>query len=365
MRGLNQNDNISDNLDPLLRIINLKKHFSIKGGGYFKNKKKIVRAVDDISFNIYKGETLGLVGESGCGKSTLGRNILRLQEPTEGQVYFNGKNILTHTNKELRKLRKEIQIIYQDPFGSLNPRFTIGQIIGEMYDIHGVASGTEKEKKVKEMLELVGLDSDRYNSYPHEFSGGQRQRVGIARALALNPQFVVADEPVSALDVSVQSQVINLLMKLKKELGLTLLFIAHGLNVVRHISDRVGVMYLGKLVELSETDNIFETPAHPYTAALLSTVPEADPKTKKERIILKGEVPSPSSPPTGCRFRTRCPLVTERCAIEEPPFLEVRKKHYVSCHYPLKAGQTLKDAIENIDKQYSAKRRLSKKILYS
>ncbi len=343
--NLNQEGYFSSNTEPLLRIENLKKHFPIKGGGYFSKEKKVVKAVDDVSFHIYKGETLGLVGESGCGKSTLGRNILRLQEPTDGQVFFNNTNILLYKNHELRKLRKQMQIIYQDPFGSLNPRFTIGQVIGEMYEIHGIAKGTEKEKKVKEMLELVGLDPSRYNSYPHEFSGGQRQRVGIARALALNPEFVVADEPVSALDVSVQSQVINLLMKLKKDLGLTLLFIAHGLNVVRHISDRVGVMYLGKLVELSETDNIFKSPAHPYTAALLSTVPEADPRLKKERIVLKGEVPSPANPPSGCRFRTRCPLATERCKNELPQLVEVRSSHYVACHYPLKEGQALKDAI--------------------
>ncbi|GIN61197.1 ABC transporter ATP-binding protein [Robertmurraya siralis] len=337
--------------EPLLKIENLKKHFSIKGGGMFNSKRKIVKAVDDVSFHIYKGETLGLVGESGCGKSTLGRNILRLQEPTEGRVFYKDTNILEQNNRELRKLRREIQIIYQDPFGSLNPRFTIGQIIGEMYEIHGIASGPEKEAKVKEMLELVGLDPSRYHSYPHEFSGGQRQRVGIARALALNPEFVVADEPVSALDVSVQSQVINLLMKLKKELGLTMLFIAHGLNVVRHISDRVGVMYLGKLVELSETDNIFDHPAHPYTAALLSTVPEADPKLRKERIVLKGEVPSPANPPSGCRFRTRCPLATELCVQEAPPLKEIRDEHFVACHFPLEKGQSLKEAIELLNKE--------------
>lgn len=249
----------------------------------------------------------------------------------------------------MRKLRRQMQIIYQDPFSSLNPRFTVGEIIGEMFDIHGVAKGAEKEKKVKEMIELVGLDPSRYHSYPHEFSGGQRQRVGIARALALNPEFVVADEPVSALDVSVQSQVINLLMKLKEELGLTMLFIAHGLNVVRHISDRVGVMYLGRIVELSETDNIFDYPAHPYTAALLSTVPEADPRLKKERIVLKGEVPSPANPPSGCHFRTRCPLATERCANERPELAEVRDNHFAACHYPLEKGQTLKEAITSLE----------------
>lgn len=335
--------------EPLLKIENLKKYFPIKGGGYFKGNKKVVKAVDGVSFEIYRGETLGLVGESGCGKSTLGRNILRLQEPTEGRVFFKENDILTYRNHEMRKLRKQMQIIYQDPFSSLNPRFTVGEIIGEMFDIHGVAKGAEKEKKVKEMIELVGLDPSRYHSYPHEFSGGQRQRVGIARALALNPEFVVADEPVSALDVSVQSQVINLLMKLKEELGLTMLFIAHGLNVVRHISDRVGVMYLGRIVELSETDNIFDYPAHPYTAALLSTVPEADPRLKKERIVLKGEVPSPANPPSGCHFRTRCPLATERCANERPELAEVRDNHFAACHYPLEKGQTLKQAITSIE----------------
>lgn len=335
--------------EPLLKIENLKKYFPIKGGGYFKGNKKVVKAVDGVSFEIYRGETLGLVGESGCGKSTLGRNILRLQEPTEGRVFFKENDILAYRSHEMRKLRKQMQIIYQDPFSSLNPRFTVGEIIGEMFDIHGVAKGAEKEKKVKEMIELVGLDPSRYHSYPHEFSGGQRQRVGIARALALNPEFVVADEPVSALDVSVQSQVINLLMKLKEELGLTMLFIAHGLNVVRHISDRVGVMYLGRIVELSETDNIFDYPAHPYTAALLSTVPEADPRLKKERIVLKGEVPSPANPPSGCHFRTRCPLATERCANERPELAEVRDNHFAACHYPLEKGQTLKEAITSLE----------------
>jgi len=335
--------------EPLLKIENLKKYFPIKGGGYFKGNKKVVKAVDGVSFEIYRGETLGLVGESGCGKSTLGRNILRLQEPTEGRVFFKENDILAYRSHEMRKLRRQMQIIYQDPFSSLNPRFTVGEIIGEMFDIHGVAKGAEKEKKVKEMIELVGLDPSRFHSYPHEFSGGQRQRVGIARALALNPEFVVADEPVSALDVSVQSQVINLLMKLKEELGLTMLFIAHGLNVVRHISDRVGVMYLGRIVELSETDNIFDYPAHPYTAALLSTVPEADPRLKKERIVLKGEVPSPANPPSGCHFRTRCPLATERCANERPELAEVRDNHFAACHYPLEKGQTLKEAITSLE----------------
>lgn len=328
----------------LLKIENLKKHFVVKSG----NSEKIVKAIDDVSLEIFQGETLGLVGESGCGKSTLGKNILRLQEPTEGQVFFKDKDILKYNNRELRSLRKEMQIIYQDPFGSLNPRFTIGEIIGEMYEIHKTDKEKDKLNQIKKKLELVGLDSERYNSYPHELSGGQRQRVGIARALALNPDFVVADEPVSALDVSVQSQIINLLMDLKKNLGLTMLFIAHGLNVVRHISDRVGVMYLGKIVEISETDNIFDTPAHPYTAALLSTVPDVDVSLRKERIVLKGEVPSPANPPSGCHFRTRCPLATEKCRLEVPKMQEVRKGHYVSCHFPLEENQTLKDVVANL-----------------
>ncbi|PYZ95928.1 peptide ABC transporter substrate-binding protein [Alteribacter lacisalsi] len=329
---------------PLVEINGLKKYFPLKKK-YFWQKPEYVKAVDDISFQIFKGETLGLVGESGCGKSTLGRNILRLQEPTEGEVLFQHQNVLELRSGDLRKLRRDMQIIYQDPFGSLNPRFTIGRIIGEMYDIHGLASGRDKKQKVKDMLELVGLDPDRYDSYPHEFSGGQRQRVGIARALALNPSFVVADEPVSALDVSVQSQIINLLMKLKKDLGLTLLFIAHGLNVVRHISDRVGVMYLGQMVELAETDELFRNPSHPYTAALLSTVPEANPHRKKERIVLRGEVPSPANPPSGCRFRTRCPLAAERCAKEVPKMREITQGHYAACHFPIGKTETLRERI--------------------
>lgn len=333
--------------EPLLKVMEIKKHFPLKESGTFNKTKKVVRAVDGVTFDIYKGETLGLVGESGCGKSTLGRSILRLHEPTSGKVFFQNQNLLSLKKHELRKLRRKLQIVYQDPFGSLNPRFTIGQIIGEVYEIHGIATGKEKEKKVKEMLQLVGLDPGRYNSYPHEFSGGQRQRVGIARALALNPEFIVADEPVSALDVSIQSQIINLLMELKKDLDLTVLFIAHGLNVVRHISDRVGVMYLGKLVEISNTDNIFDSPAHPYTAALLSTNPEADPNKKKDRIILKGEVPSPSSPPSGCSFRTRCPIATEFCAKETPQLQEVRPDHFVACHFPIEVDNTLQEIIKS------------------
>ncbi len=329
--------------EALLDVVGVEKHFPIRTGSF--KKKKVVRAVDGVSFTIYQGETLGLVGESGCGKSTLGRAILRLQEPTSGEVFFKNRNILTLRSGDMRKLRKEMQLVYQDPFGSLNPRFTIGQAIGEMYDIHRLSNGKERKDKIERMLELVGLDPSRMNSYPHEFSGGQRQRVGIARALALEPSFIVADEPVSALDVSVQSQIINLLMKLKQDLGLTMLFIAHGLNVVRHISDRVGVMYLGKLVEMAETDQLFNSPAHPYTAALLSTVPEANPRKKKDRIILRGELPSPASPPSGCRFRTRCPLATERCASEVPEMKEIRPGHTTACHFPLGKNERLQDRL--------------------
>jgi len=349
LKNRNESNN-NTNYIPIIKVENLVKSFPIKGGGYFSKKKNVLKAVDNVSFEIYKGETLGLVGESGCGKSTLGRNILRLQEPTDGKVLFYNQNILEYKKKDLRKVRKQMQIVYQDPFGSLNPRFTIGQSIGEMYEIHGIAFGKEKERKVKELLETVGIDSNRYDNYPHEFSGGQRQRIGIARALALNPEFIVADEPVSALDVSVQSQIINLLMQLKKDLGLTMLFIAHGLNVVRHISDRVGVMYLGNLVEISGTDNIFDKPMHPYTAALLSTVPDIDTTIKKDRIVLKGEVPSPASPPSGCKFRTRCPLATERCKKDVPSLIEVESNHFVACHFPLVDGMTIKQALANKNK---------------
>ncbi|WP_280770633.1 ABC transporter ATP-binding protein [Salipaludibacillus daqingensis] len=333
----------------LIQVEHLQKYFPLKKKKIF-GPPEVVKAVDDISFKIYKGETLGLVGESGCGKSTLGRNLLRLQEPTGGKVFLRDVNFTDLSKKELRSYRKHVQMIYQDPFGSLNPRFTVGQVIGEMLTIHKLATGDARTKKIKELLALVGLDPDRIDNYPHEFSGGQRQRIGIARSLALDPEFIVADEPVSALDVSVQSQIINLLIRLKKELGLTLLFIAHGLNVVRHISDRVGVMYLGKLVELSGTDDLFDHPAHPYTAVLLSTVPDADPAARRERIVLKGEVPSPINPPSGCRFRTRCPLATEKCAELLPELEEIRPGHHVACHYPLEEGESLKERISKNDK---------------
>lgn len=324
--------NISENI--LMDIQNLKKYFPIKQG-VLKKTVGNVKAVDDVTFQIRKGETFGLVGESGSGKSTLGRTILRLQEPTSGNVFFEGRNLFQLSQTELRKTRREMQIIFQDPFASLNPRFTIGEVIGEMFKVHKIASGPERDEKVCELLELVGINPNRRHFYPHEFSGGQRQRVGIARAIALNPKFILADEAVSALDVSVQAQVINLLKDLQERLDLTYLFIAHGLNVVRYISDRVGVMYLGSLVEVAETDELFTHPAHPYTQALISTNPVPNPYKRDEQIILKGEIPSPSNPPSGCKFHTRCPIATERCKVEAPTLQEVAPGHQTACHYPL------------------------------
>src|SRR5690554_3932194 len=316
----------------LLEVRNLVKHFPIRQGIIFSKQVGAVQAVDDISFTVRKGETLGLVGESGCGKTTTGRLILRLIEPTSGDIIFDGKNIPQLTKDDLRELRKEMQIIFQDPYGSLNPRMTVGDIIGEPLHIHKLAKGAEKEKRVREILEKVGLNSFHARRFPHEFSGGQRQRIGIARALAVNPRLIVCDEPVSALDVSIQAQVINLLEDLQDEFGLTYLFIAHDLSVVKHISDRVAVMYLGKIVELTDKDELYRNPKHPYTQALLSAIPEADPTLNKERILLKGDVPSPINPPTGCRFHTRCPKVMDICKVEEPKFIDSGDGHFVACH---------------------------------
>ncbi|MFB5269482.1 ABC transporter ATP-binding protein [Paenibacillus enshidis] len=318
----------------LIEVDHLKKYYPIQSG-LFNRVTGHVKAVDDVSLAIRKGETFGLVGESGCGKSTLGRVILRLQEATEGEVRFQGTDIHKLPEGKLRELREEMQIVFQDPFASLNPRFTVREIIGEPLLVHRRMSAKEIDERVIELMELVGLDASRRNRYPHEFSGGQRQRVGIARAIALNPKFIVADEAVSALDVSVQSQVLNLMMKLQRELGLTFLFIAHGLNVVRHISDRVGVMYLGKLVEVSTTEELFAQPLHPYTAALMSSIPRPDPKMKRDRIVLTGDVPSPANPPSGCRFHTRCPLAQETCSQQEPKLTEVLPGRQVACHFPL------------------------------
>ncbi|WP_257350822.1 ABC transporter ATP-binding protein [Pseudalkalibacillus decolorationis] len=317
---------------PLLEVKELKKHFPITGGVLGKEVGQ-VKAVDGVTFFIREGETLGLVGESGCGKSTTGRMLLRLIEPTEGEVTFNGKKITSISGSEMRKMRRDIQMVFQDPYASLNPRHTVEKILEEPMIVHGIEKNSKKRKqKVRELLEKVGLSSYHAKRYPHQFSGGQRQRIGIARALAVKPKLIVADEPVSALDVSVQAQVLNLLQDLQKEFDLTFLFIAHDLGVVRHISDRVGVMYLGKLVELAGSEKLYEKPLHPYTQALLSAVPVPDVEHKKERIVLQGDVPSPSNPPKGCPFHTRCPEAMDVCKQVVPKFQEVEQDHYVACH---------------------------------
>jgi len=316
----------------LLEVKNLKKYFPVTGG-FFKKTVGYVKATDDVSFKINKGETLSLVGESGCGKSTTGRAILRLHEPTAGEVYFNGSDVIKASKNEMKKLRRDMQIVFQDPYSSLNPRMTVGQIISEPIVQHGMMKkGKELENKVSELLEKCGLASYHINRYPHQFSGGQRQRIGIARALALNPSFIVADEPVSALDVSIQSQVLNLMMDLQEELGLSYLFISHDLSVVKHISDRVGVMYLGSLVELVNKKDLFNNPKHPYTQALLSAIPVPNPKTRKKQIILKGDIPSNVNPPSGCKFHTRCPYAEALCKECVPKLREIGDKHFVACH---------------------------------
>lgn len=309
----------------LVQIKNLVKHFPVE------NSDDVVKAVDGVSFDIFAGETLGLVGESGCGKSTVGRCILRLIEPTSGEVWFENTNVLSLSKNELRPLRREMQIIFQDPYASLNPRLSVLSIISEPLKIHGIGNKSEQKDRVAELLRKVGLDVDYMFRYPHEFSGGQRQRLGVARALALNPKLIIADEPVSALDVSVQAQVVNLLQDLQSEFGLTYLFISHGLAVVEHISNRVAVMYLGKIVEIAEAAELYENPLHPYTKALLSAIPIPDPKLKRDRIILKGDVPTPINPPSGCRFRTRCPIATEECAQVVPDLREISEGHFSAC----------------------------------
>ena len=316
---------------PLIQVKNLTKHFPIKGG-LFSREVASVKAVQNVSLEIRKGETLGLVGESGCGKSTLGRCIIRLIEPTSGQIFFEGKDVTHVKGEELRALRRKMQIIFQDPYASLNPRMTVGSIIAEPLEIHNLfESRKDRMDRVKQLIELVGLRPEHINRYPHEFSGGQRQRIGIARALAVEPSFIVCDEPVSALDVSIQAQVINLLMDLQQQLGLTYLFIAHDLKVVEHISNRVAVMYLGKVVELADADELYMNPTHPYTRALLSAIPVPDPRKKDKRIILTGDVPSPISPPPGCHFHPRCPEAIEECKGTCPSLKVTRPDHETAC----------------------------------
>ena len=317
--------------DSLLRIRNLKKYFPVRTG-LFSRESARVHAVDDVSFDVAEGETLGLVGESGCGKSTTGRAILRLIEPTSGEIWFRDQNVTELDGRSMRRLRKEIQMIFQDPYSSLDPRMTVGAIIGEALLVHGIGAGRkDRDDRVVELLETVGLSAEHLRRYPHEFSGGQRQRIGIARALAVNPSMIVCDEAVSALDVSVQAQVINLLEDLQKKMGLTYLFVAHDLSVVEHISSRVAVMYLGKIVELAPAKELYSNPKHPYSEALLSAVPVPDPTVERRRIILDGDVPSPVNPPSGCRFHTRCPLCQPSCSRNEQTLTEVSPGHWVAC----------------------------------
>ncbi|MEW6211269.1 MAG: dipeptide ABC transporter ATP-binding protein [Acidobacteriota bacterium] len=322
---MNQNGN-----DNLIEVRGLRKYFPV-GNQLFGGGGEMVRAVDDISFAIRRGETFGLVGESGCGKSTTGRCILRLIEPTAGEIRFDGRDLLSISDSDMRKARRDMQIIFQDPYSSLNPRMRVGEIIEEPLIIHRAGDRSERRERVMELLNLVGLDAEHAARYPHEFSGGQRQRICIARALALDPRFIVCDEPVSALDVSVQAQIVNLLEDLQSRLGLTYLFISHGLAVVEHISTRVAIMYLGKIVEMASSEEIFNNPVHPYTRALLSAIPVPDPDRKRERLSIEGDIPTPINPPSGCRFRTRCPMVEPRCADVEPEMVEVSEDHFVAC----------------------------------
>ena len=325
--------------NPLIEVKGLKMHFPITRGFPIPRTIGAVKAVDDVSFAIQPGETLGLVGESGCGKTTVGRALLRIYEPTAGEVYFEGKEILHLPQSQFLPYRRKMQMIFQDPYASLDPRMTAADIIGEALDIHNLASGKERMERIYHLLDLVGLLPEHANRFPHEFSGGQRQRIGIARALAVEPQFIVCDEPISALDVSIQAQVVNLLEELQQQLGLAYLFIAHDLAMVKHISHRIAVMYLGRIVELADADKLYDRPMHPYTLALLSAAPIPDPKveTTRQRILLEGDPPSPVNPPPGCRFQNRCSYVQERCRTEDPVLTPVENGHSVACHFPVNA----------------------------
>jgi oligopeptide transport system ATP-binding protein len=322
---------------PLLEVNNLVKYFPIKSGILIDRQVGAVQAVDDVSFTVHEGETVGLVGESGCGKSTLCRAILQLIEPTSGSVKFDGRELVGLRSRELRPIRREMQMIFQDPYASLNPRKRVGEIVGDPIQLNGIASGKGLRTQVQDLLERVGLSAEHFNRYPHEFSGGQRQRIGIARALALRPRLIIADEPVSALDVSIQAQIINLLEDLQSEFNLTYVFVAHDLGVVRHVSDRIAVMYLGKIAEIGDADAVYENPVHPYTLSLLSAVPIPDPRENSSRkpIILEGDLPSPANPPPACRFHTRCPYATEICSTEEPPLIPHSSNQIAACHHPL------------------------------
>ena len=341
---------------PLVRLRSVKKYFPITQGVILQREVARVHAVDGVDLDIYPGETLGVVGETGCGKSTLARVITRLLPVTEGSVEFDGQDVTKLRGKGLRALRREIQMIFQDPYSSLNPRKRVGTIIGDPFAIHGIAEGADRKRRVQELMEVVGLNPEHFNRFPNEFSGGQRQRIGVARALALHPRLIICDEPVSALDVSIQAQIINMLNDLQNEFGLTYVFIAHDLSVVRHISDRVAVMYLGKVVELADAGRLYRQASHPYAAALLSAVPVADPElaAKRERVILKGDVPSPIDPPSGCRFHPRCPKAQQRCIDEEPPLTAKESGDLAACHFPLEPGENLAEDRPGIQQDEAA-----------